>query len=46
MASHIKPWSQSNDKERLDVNNGLLLVLIMMHCLIKDILVLMMMDQF
>ncbi|MGH1286540.1 HNH endonuclease [Bacillus toyonensis] len=25
MASHIKPWSQSNHKERLDVNNGLLL---------------------
>ncbi|EOO05698.1 hypothetical protein IAW_05007 [Bacillus cereus str. Schrouff] len=24
VASHIKPWSQSNDKERLDVNNGLL----------------------
>ncbi|ASL64004.1 HNH endonuclease [Bacillus cereus] len=24
-ASHIKPWSQSNHKERLDVNNGLLL---------------------
>ncbi|PFY14560.1 hypothetical protein COL47_22365 [Bacillus toyonensis] len=25
VASHIKPWSQSNHKERLDVNNGLLL---------------------
>ncbi|EJS10521.1 HNH endonuclease [Bacillus mycoides] len=25
VASHIKPWSQSNRKERLDVNNGLLL---------------------
>lgn len=25
IASHIKPWSQSNHKERLDVNNGLLL---------------------
>ncbi|MGG3801225.1 HNH endonuclease [Metabacillus fastidiosus] len=25
VASHIKPWSQSNNKERLDVNNGLLL---------------------
>jgi hypothetical protein len=25
IASHIKPWSQSNNEERLDVNNGLLL---------------------
>ena len=25
IASHIKPWAQSNDNERLDVNNGLLL---------------------
>lgn len=25
VASHIKPWSQSNNQERLDVNNGLLL---------------------
>jgi hypothetical protein len=25
IASHIKPWSQSNSQERLDVNNGLLL---------------------
>ncbi|MDW8518501.1 HNH endonuclease [Priestia flexa] len=25
IASHIKPWSKSNHKERLDVNNGLLL---------------------
>ncbi|MDM5187563.1 HNH endonuclease [Bacillus sp. DX4.1] len=25
VASHIKQWSQSNHKERLDVNNGLLL---------------------
>ncbi|MGE1112982.1 HNH endonuclease [Priestia megaterium] len=25
IASHIKPWSQSNHQERLDVNNGLLL---------------------
>ncbi|WP_235713410.1 HNH endonuclease [Bacillus mycoides] len=25
VASHIKPWSQSNNRERLDVNNGLLL---------------------
>ncbi|MGE1112978.1 HNH endonuclease [Priestia megaterium] len=25
VASHIKPWSNSNHKERLDVNNGLLL---------------------
>jgi len=25
IASHIKPWSESNDKERLDVNNGILL---------------------
>lgn len=25
VASHIKPWSQSNHQERLDVNNGLLL---------------------
>lgn len=25
IASHIKPWSASNHKERLDVNNGLLL---------------------
>ena len=25
IASHIKPWSVSNDTERLDVNNGLLL---------------------
>ncbi|WP_312471234.1 HNH endonuclease [Neobacillus sp.] len=25
VASHIKPWSQSNSRERLDVNNGLLL---------------------
>lgn len=24
-ASHIKPWSASNDHERLDINNGLLL---------------------
>lgn len=24
-ASHIKPWSDSNDEERLDINNGLLL---------------------
>lgn len=25
IASHIKPWSKSNDKEKLDTNNGLLL---------------------
>ena len=25
-ASHLKPWSESNDKERLDIHNGLLLV--------------------
>ncbi|WP_234192691.1 HNH endonuclease [Pseudacidovorax sp. NFM-22] len=25
VASHIKPWSKSSDKERLDGNNGLLL---------------------
>lgn len=25
VASHIKPWSQSNHQERLDANNGLLL---------------------
>jgi hypothetical protein len=25
VASHIKPWSKSNNQERLDVNNGLLL---------------------
>lgn len=25
IASHIKPWSKSNNKERLDINNGLLL---------------------
>ncbi|MFL0361667.1 HNH endonuclease [Pseudobacillus sp. 179-B 2D1 NHS] len=25
VASHIKPWSQSNNQERLDINNGLLL---------------------
>ena len=25
IASHIKPWSKSNNAERLDVNNGLLL---------------------
>ncbi|SDN62531.1 HNH endonuclease [Bacillus sp. OK048] len=25
VASHIKPWSESNNLERLDVNNGLLL---------------------
>ncbi|MFJ8243693.1 HNH endonuclease [Peribacillus asahii] len=25
VASHIKPWSQSSNQERLDVNNGLLL---------------------
>lgn len=25
IASHIKPWSVSNNKERLDINNGLLL---------------------
>lgn len=25
VASHIKPWSESNDQERLDVDNGLLL---------------------
>ncbi|WLV25871.1 HNH endonuclease signature motif containing protein [Aciduricibacillus chroicocephali] len=25
IASHIKPWSQSNNRERLDANNGLLL---------------------
>ncbi|MED3819023.1 HNH endonuclease [Priestia aryabhattai] len=25
VASHIKPWSQSNHQERLDINNGLLL---------------------
>ncbi|SFC95031.1 EVE domain-containing protein [Bacillus sp. UNCCL81] len=25
VASHVKPWSQSNHRERLDVNNGLLL---------------------
>ena len=24
-ASHIKPWSKSNDKQKLDENNGLLL---------------------
>lgn len=26
IASHIKPWASSNNEERLDVNNGLLLV--------------------
>jgi predicted restriction endonuclease len=26
IASHVKPWSESNHQERLDVNNGLL------HC--------------
>ena len=25
IASHIKPWSESNSMERLDINNGLLL---------------------
>lgn len=25
VASHIKPWSKSNNQERLDVNNGMLL---------------------
>ncbi|WP_148359062.1 HNH endonuclease [Peribacillus simplex] len=25
VASHIKPWSQSSNHERMDVNNGLLL---------------------
>ena len=25
IASHIVPWSQSNDEEKLDVNNGILL---------------------
>ena len=25
IASHIKPWSESNNKERLDVDNGILL---------------------
>lgn len=25
IASHIKPWRESNDQERLDVNNGILL---------------------
>ncbi|WP_306298946.1 HNH endonuclease [Bacillus sp. OV166] len=25
IASHIKPWSKSNNQERLDVDNGLLL---------------------
>jgi hypothetical protein len=25
IASHIKPWSESNDMEKLDLNNGLLL---------------------
>ncbi len=25
IASHIKPWSRSNNKERLDVNNGFLM---------------------
>ena len=25
-ASHIKPWKESNNRERLDVNNGLLLI--------------------
>jgi len=25
IASHIKPWAESNDNERLDINNGLLL---------------------
>ena len=25
IASHIKPWRESNDKERLDVNNGFLM---------------------
>lgn len=25
VASHIKPWSESTDKEKLDLNNGLLL---------------------
>ena len=25
ISSHIVPWSESNDKERLDVNNGILL---------------------
>lgn len=27
VASHIKPWGQSNHQERLDSNNGLLLCL-------------------
>ena len=26
VASHIKPWSESSDEEKLDTNNGLLLV--------------------
>ena len=26
IASHIRPWSVSNDKERLDPNNGILLL--------------------
>ena len=25
IASHLKPWRKSNDKEKLDINNGLLL---------------------
>ena len=29
-ASHIVPWRDSNDFERLDVNNGILLSLLMM----------------
>nr|WP_275658370.1 HNH endonuclease signature motif containing protein [Vibrio sp. Isolate25] len=26
VASHIKPWRDSNSRERLDINNGLLLI--------------------
>ena len=33
-ASHIKPWRQSTDEERLDPHNGLPLAEASTHCLI------------
>ena len=45
IASHIKPWSESNDVERLDINNVLCYVRLMINYLIKDIFHLRMMEK-
>ena len=34
-ASHIKPWTKSNDEEKIDCYNGIMLSLIVINCLIK-----------